>query len=171
MKKLLPALALIPALALTPALVFAADNPDEDFFENAAQGGLAEVELGKLAQQKGTSAAVKEFAAMMVKDHSMANDKLKALATKKGVELPTKPGLTHMATKTKLEAFSGETFDKSYAKGMVEDHEDTIELFEKEVKNGKDADAKALATATLPTLRTHLQHAKALATKVGTKAD
>ena len=108
---------------------------------------------------------------MMVKDHAMANDKLKAVAAKKGVELPMKPSVTHMATKGKLEILSGDSFDKSYAKGMVEDHEETIKLFEKESREGKDAEAKAFATATLPTLRTHLQHAKELAVKVGAKAD
>ncbi len=134
-----------PVLALLPTLILAADkSPDQSFHDKAAEGGTAEVELGKLAQQKAQSPAVKEFGAMMVKDHSMANEKLKAVASKKGVELPKKPGIGQMATKAKLEVLSGETFDKSYVKGMIEDHEEDIEEFEKEAKDGRDADARAL---------------------------
>ena len=163
---------LLPALLLVPTLVLAADkSPDHEFYEEAAQGGMAEVELGKLAQQKATSPEVKAFGAMMVKDHSAANEKLKALAAKKGVTLPTKPGIEHTATKAKLEVLSGETFDKSYVKGMVDDHQDDIEEFEEEAKDGKDADARAFATATLPTLRTHLQHIQQIAKKMGVDAD
>jgi putative membrane protein len=162
----------LPALFLLPTLVLGADkSPDQSFYDNAAEGGIAEVELGKLAQEKGTSAAVKEFGAMMVKDHSAANMKLKAVAAKKGVELPTKPGMMQMATKTKLEVLSGGTFDKSYIRGMVDDHQKDIALFEKEAKEGKDADAKAFATATLPTLRTHLKHVQEIATKMGVDAN
>lgn len=158
------------ALALIPALAWAADkSPDQGFYDKAAEGGMAEVELGKLAQQRAQSPAVKEFGAAMVKDHTTSNDKLKALARSKNVELPAKPGVAHLATKGKLEILSGETFDKSYIKGMVEDHEDTIELFEKEASGGKDADAKAFATATLPTLRSHLQHVRQLAGELGVK--
>ena len=165
-KKLLPAILLVPALA-----VGADRTPDQEFYEEAAQSGLAEVELGKLAQEKARSPEVKAFGAMMVKDHTAANEKLKALAAQKGVKLPTKPGLEHTATKAKLEVLSGETFDKSYVKGMVDDHEDDIEDFEEQVREGKDADAKAFATATLPTLRTHLQHIREIATKMGVDAD
>ena len=162
----------IPALLLAPALLMAADkSPDQSFYEKAAEGGLYEVELGKLAVDKGTSPAVKEFGAMMVKDHSAANVKLKAVATKKGIELPTKPGMLQMATKAKLEILSGETFDKSYVRGMVDDHQKDIAEFEKEAKEGKDGDAKAFATATLPTLRMHLKHIQGVATKMGVDAN
>ena len=162
----------IPALLLAPTLLMAADkSPDQSFYEKAAEGGMYEVELGKLAQEKAKSADVKAFGAMMVKDHSAANMKLKAVATKKGVELPTKPGMMQMATKAKLEILSGETFDKSYVKGMVDDHQKDIAEFEKEAKEGKDADAKAFATAALPTLRTHLKHIQEVATKMGVDAN
>ncbi len=154
-------------LALPLACIAADKSPDESFYKSAAEGGMSEVELGQLAQQKGSSAAVKDFGAMMVKDHGAANEKLKAIAAQKGVELPTSPSLGQKATKAKLDVLTGETFDKSYIKGMVEDHEKDIKEFEKEAKQGKDADAKAFATATLPTLRTHLQHAKQAAATLG----
>lgn len=77
--------AIVMALAFT-ASAMAADNPDAAFYKKAAEGGMAEVELGKLAQDKSPTASVKEFGAMMVKDHSAANDKLKAVAAAKGVD-------------------------------------------------------------------------------------
>lgn len=76
-----------------PLMALSKDNPDESFFKNATQAGIAEVEAGKMAETQCTSAAVKEFAAMMVKDHSAANAKLQKIAMSKGVELPTEPSL------------------------------------------------------------------------------
>jgi putative membrane protein len=163
---------LLPALLLLPMITFAADkSPDEGFYKSAAEGGISEVELGKLAQEKGQSKSVKDFGSMMVKDHSAANEKLKIIAVKKGIELPTRSSLGQMATKGKLEILSGESFDKSYVKGMVDDHQEDIKEFEKEAKEGKDPEAKAFASKTLPTLRTHLAHIKAIATKSGIDVD
>lgn len=148
----------VPTLAL--AEKDRSDNPDASFYKDAAEGGLAEVEAGKLAQQKGTSQAVKDFGAMMVKDHTANNTKLEALAAGKGVTLPKEPGLTHKATKKKLEILSGNTFDKSYIKGQVSGHKKMAELLQKEIDTGKDAQAKAFATETLPTVKAHLKHAE-----------
>jgi putative membrane protein len=151
---------------------FAADkSPDESFYKKAAEGGISEVEQGKLAQSKAQSQAVKDFGAMMVKDHSAANEKLRAVATNKGIDLPTSSSVSQMATKAKLEVLSGDTFDKSYIKGMVSDHKEDIKEFEKEAKNGQDPDAKAFAVATLPTLKKHLKKIEAIATDAGVKAD
>lgn len=163
---------LIPALLLIPGILLAADkSPDESFYEKAAQGGIAEVEMGRLAQEKAKSPEVKAFGAMMVKDHAAANDKMKAVAAKKGIDLPTKPSVAQMATKTKLQVLSGDTFDKSYVKDMVEDHVKDIAEFEKEARDGKDPDAKAFATATLPTLREHLEKIRHVASMTGVKLD
>ncbi len=107
---------------------------------------------------------------MMVKDHSAANDKLKSIAASKNISLPTSPSVGQMATKAKLEVLSGETFDKSYIKGMIKDHEEDIALFKKEAVSGKDPDAKAFATATLPTLQTHLKKIKSIAASEGVHA-
>ena len=95
----------VPALALAQY-----SNPDQSFYEHLAEGGMAEVEAGKLAQKNGTSQAVKEFAAMMVKDHSAANDKLKTLADSKSVKLPEGPSVTQKAKKKMLEMKSGQLF-------------------------------------------------------------
>jgi putative membrane protein len=152
-----------------PALALAASHPDASFYKNAAEGGIAEVEAGQLAQEKGNSQPVKDFGAMMVKDHSAANEKLKALASSKGITLPTSPSVGQMATKTKLNLLSGDTFDKSYVKGQISAHRQTIALFRKEMSSGRDADAKAFATATLPTVRSHLKAITAIAADMGIK--
>jgi putative membrane protein len=155
------------AFACSASIAMADENPDAAFYKKAAEGGIAEVQLGKLAQDKAPTASVKEFGAMMVTDHSAANDKLKAIASRKGIKLPTSPSVVQMATKTKLEALSGPTFDKSYIKGMVEDHEEDIKEFQTEAASGRDPDAKAYAVATLPTLQTHLKKIQAIAAAQG----
>jgi putative membrane protein len=152
-----------------PLAALAASNPDASFYKNAAEGGISEVEAGHLAQDKGSSQQVKDFGAMMVKDHSAANEKLQALASSKNVTLPTSASVGQMATKAKLEVLSGDTFDKSYVKGQISAHRDTIALFRKEINSGQDADAKAFATATLPTVRAHLKAITAIATDMGIK--
>src|SRR3984885_14428042 len=120
-------------LALPMAAAFAASNPDGSFYKHAAEGGIAEVDAGRLAQDKGNSQQVKDFGAMMVKDHSAANDKLKAIAASKDVTLPTSASVGQIASKAKLEVLSGDTFDKSYVKGQVKAHRETVALFRKEI--------------------------------------
>jgi putative membrane protein len=155
-----------------PVLAAAADkSPDESFYKDAAQGGMAEVEQGKLAQEKGQSQAVRDFGAMMIKDHSAANEKLKAIADRKGIELPTSSSVGQGTTKAKLSMLSGNTFDKSYIKGMVEDHKDDIKAFEKEAHEGQDPEAKAFAAATLPTLKQHLKKIESIASGAGISVD
>jgi putative membrane protein len=152
-----------------PLLALAASNPDASFYKNAAEGGLYEVDAGHLAQDKGNSQQVKDFGAMMVKDHSAANEKLQSLASSKSITLPTSASVGQMAAKAKLEVLSGGTFDKSYVKNQVNAHRQTIALFRKEIRSGQDADAKAFATATLPTLRAHLKAIDAIAADMGIK--
>jgi putative membrane protein len=158
---------LLAALLTLPLAAFAASNPDAAFFKHAAEGGISEVDAGRLAQDKGNSQQIKDFGAMMVKDHSAANDKLKAIAATKDVTLPTSASVGQIATKAKLEVLSGDTFDKSYVKGQVKAHRETIALFRKEISAGQDADAKAFATATLPTVRAHLKAITAIAADMG----
>lgn len=160
----------IPLLMMLPfASTMAADNPDASFYKHAAEGGIAEVELGKLAQDKSSNQSIKDFGAMMVKDHSAANDKLKGIAASKDISLPTTSSVGQMATKTKLEVLTGDTFDKSYIKSMVSGHQKTLELFNKEVASGQDADAKAFAKATIPTIKAHLKKIQSIAMQAGVK--
>lgn len=136
----------------------------DNFWVNAAQGGMAEVELAKLAQQKSQNADVKNFAQMMITDHSKANDELKTIAAKKNVVLPTDIG-SHKSTLDDLSKLSGAEFDKEYVEAMVDDHEEDVEMFENK-SNSSDADIKAFATKTLPTLRKHLEAIKAIQSKM-----
>ena len=146
----------------------AADSPDASFYKNAAEGGIAEVEAGKLAQQKSSNPQVKNFGAMMVKDHTAANDKLKTLADSKTSASHPPSSVGQMAGQGKnLKYFTGDAFDKSYVKGQVTAHQDTIALFKKEIATGQDPDAKAFAEKTLPTVRAHLKAINAIATTVG----
>ena len=168
MKKI-PLIAVGVCMAL-PLTLFAADNPDATFYKKAAEGGIAEVEMGQLAQNKSSTQSVKDFGAMMMKDHSAANDKLKAIADGKGIKLPTSPSVMQKASKAKLEVLTGTTFDKSYIKGMVEDHQEDIKEFQKEASSGQDPDAKAFAAATLPTLKAHLKKIQEIAAALGVNA-
>lgn len=128
-----------------------------DFMMKAAQGGMAEVELGKLAQTKSQNAEVKKFAQMMIEDHSNANTELKSLATKKSVTLPTDVNAEQKETADKLKTLAGAEFDKAYVETMVSDHKKSVDLFEKESTVGADADAKAFAAKTLPKIKAHLK--------------
>jgi putative membrane protein len=156
---------------LVPLAVFSAEIPDAKFYRDAAEGGMAEVAMGNLAQQKAQSPSVKDFGAQMVKDHSAANEKLKALAQSKNITLPANPSVDEMEAKSKLQVLSGQSFDKSYIKGMIKDHEEDIAEFKKEAASGQDADARAFASATLPTLQAHLSRIRAIAADAGVSAD
>ena len=137
-----------------------AANPDHTFMMKAAQGGMAEVELGQLAKDKASSDAVKTFGQHMIDDHSKANDELKDLASKKNVTLPADVDAKDRTTKDRLSKLSGEAFDRAYMRDMVADHRKDIAEFEREANNGKDPDVKAWAAKTLPTLQNHLKMAE-----------
>ena len=133
---------------------------DKHFVRKAAQGGIAEVELGKLATQKASSDEVKKFGQRMVDDHSKANDQLKQLAQQKGVDLPTQPDAKDQAAMKRLEKLSGDQFDKAYMTDMVKDHTKDVAEFQMEANSGSDSDIKAFASKTLPTLQDHLKMAQ-----------
>lgn len=134
----------------------AADTGDVKFATEAASGGMTEVALGKIAQEKGVNARVKKFGSMMVMDHSKANDSLKALASKKNITLPAAPNAKDQATIDKLSKLSGKAFDDAYVSDMIDDHKHDIKEFENASKSLKDPDLKGFATKTLPVLKTHL---------------
>ena len=134
---------------------------DMKFAEKAAMSGMAEVKLGQLALEKASSPEVKQFAQKMIDDHGKANDELKSLAQSKQMELPTDLG-KHQKDYDKLAAMSGSDFDRAYVDCMVKDHKEDVSLFEKQANKGEDAELKAFAARTLPTLQMHLQHAQDL---------
>ena len=136
---------------------------DRKFVKDAAQGGMAEVELGQLAAEKASSDDVKKFGQRMVDDHSKANEDLKQLATKKGVHVPQQLSAKDKATKARLSKLSGEQFDKAYMANMVRDHKKDVAEFRRETESAKDPDVKNFAASTLPTLEDHLKQAQSLA--------
>jgi putative membrane protein len=137
-------------------------SQDHNFIMDAAMGGLMEVELGRIAAEKGMSDAVKQFGQRMVDDHSKANTELMSLASSKGMTLPTELDAKHREQVTKFSAMSGAELDREYTKMMVSDHRKDVSEFEKESTRATDPDLKAFATKTLPTLQEHLRMAEAL---------
>jgi putative membrane protein len=140
---------------------------DTTFIRKAAAGGLAEVELGQLAQEKASSPDVKKFGERMVTDHSKANEQLKQIAAQAHVKVPTQLDAKDKATKARLEKLSGEQFDQAYMKDMVKDHQKDVSEFERESKSAKDPAVKDFATQTLPILQEHLKEAQRLAPATG----
>src|SRR3954469_8337037 len=163
MQKYLLPIALIGCLALVSMVstVRAAEgdkklaSKDSKFIMNAATGGEMEVALGKVAAAKGSSDDVKKFGQQMVEDHTKANDELKQLAQSKGLDLKKaedKAVKQESKEEGSLSKKDGADFDKAYMKMMVKDHEDDVKEFEKASKDAEDADVKAFAAKTLPTL-------------------
>jgi putative membrane protein len=147
----------------TPGALSAADMA---FVKEAAMGGMAEVELGKLATEKASSADVKQFGQRMVDDHGKAGDELKSLAESKKVTLPAALDAKHQAMRDRLSKLSGSAFDRAYMKEMVADHNKDVAAFMKASKTAADPDLKAWAGKTLPTLQEHQKMAKEIASKV-----
>jgi putative membrane protein len=165
----------IPALLLSvmPMLAPGMDskNSDESFFKNAAEGGLAEVNVGKLAEDKGTTLAIKDFGGMMVKDHSTADQKLWSLAASKNIDLPKTPGVEQQAARDRLKLLPGDAFDKAYIKNQIDAHRDIIALFKKEIASGHDPQARQFASATLPNVQQHLDQIMKIARAVGVSVE
>jgi putative membrane protein len=137
-----------------------AGSADQKFAQDAAAGGLAEVEMGQLAADKASNEKVKQFGQRMVTDHSKANTELKTLASKKGLTLPDSPKPKDKSIAEKMSKLSGAAFDKAYMQDMVKDHQKDVAEFQKEASNGSDPDLKAWAGTTLPVLQEHLKMAK-----------
>jgi putative membrane protein len=135
-------------------------KPDAEFAVAAADGGMMEVQLGKLAQEKGVSKQVKDLGAMMVKDHGAANEELKTAAAAKNITLPASLSDKCQKQVQDLSAKTGADFDKAYADLMVSDHKDDIDAFKKEAEKGNDAELRAWAQGKLATLEHHLQMAE-----------
>jgi putative membrane protein len=148
----------------------AAASPDMAFAREAAIGGMAEVELGNLAKQKASSNDVKQFGDRMVTDHGKGGDELKQWAQSKNLTLPAELDAKHKALRDRLAKLPPEAFDRQYMNEMVMDHQHDVMAFKREAASGKDADLKAWAARTLPTLEEHLKMAKDAAMKVGASA-
>ncbi|MDB5129000.1 DUF4142 domain-containing protein [Mucilaginibacter sp.] len=140
----------------------AVDANDSKFATDAANAGLAEVAMGKLAAEKATNPQVKEFGAMMVTDHTKANEELMAIAKTKNITLPVAPDEEHQKKAADIGAKTGKDFDKAYVDAMVDGHKKVASMLEDASKNCKDADLMAFATKTLPTVKAHLAKIEAI---------
>jgi putative membrane protein len=139
---------------------------DNTFATNAAEGGMAEVQLGNLAKDHASSPDVKSFGQTMVDDHTKANDELKSIAAKKNITLPASLNAKDQATYDRLSKLNGAAFDKAYMRDMVSDHRTDVKEFQNEADHGADPDLKSFAGKTLPTLQHHLQLAEGTEEKV-----
>lgn len=155
------------AVALSTSMGMAWAATSNDFVDDAAVGGIAEIETSKLALEKSQSADIKTFANTMITDHTKANEELKALAKKHDIEVPDDTTLMKKA-KEKILEVRDESFDAAYANNQVKAHEETIELFKKEAntvtddKKAGNTELKAFAQKMLPALQHHLEEAKKL---------
>ncbi len=141
-------------------------NPDQDFINKAAQGNRAEIQLGQLVAGKTKNPSVKQFAQMMVKDHTDALSKLQLVAQSKNLTLPDSMADDAKDLESKLSKDQGKQLDKDYMAGMVQDHQQDVQEFQDATQNLKDPDIKQWATSTLPTLQKHLSKAKQIDAKV-----
>jgi putative membrane protein len=137
-----------------------ATSRDDSFAMKAAQGDMAEVKLGQLAEQKGTIPAVKDFGRRMVQDHSKNNTDLKGVASEQNISLPAETSKADQATYDRLSKLSGEAFDRAYARDMVKDHTKDVADFQKEAKSGRSPAIQNYAAQTVPVLESHLDQAR-----------
>ena len=155
--------------AASPAAAAGEKSParDRSFLTEAARDGRAEVELGRIAAQRASNPEVKQFAERMVKDHEAANQQLVAAARepKKTKEPPADEEA--QAKMRELQGLSGAKFDQAYMRTMVEDHVKAVDLFQREAKDGKEAEVRKLAETILPTLQEHLKMARQVGSRVG----
>jgi putative membrane protein len=174
--KLTLALIACAALAFSPSLFAQSKDGKEDgkgalagqdlkYFRQLAQGNIAEVELGKLAEKQAASDEVKKFARQMVDDHGKMLEEQQQLAKQKSVQTPRGPGRQHRAELRKLEKLSGEQFDRAYMNDMVKDHEKDLKLVQEAQHNVKDPELKAALEKSAPVIQKHLEMAKQIAGK------
>ena len=135
-------------------------SSDRDFASKAAQGGMSEVELGNLAQQRGSNAYIKEFGRKLVEDHTKLNTDLKDIAAKLNLSLPMDVSREQRKTIDKFAKLSGAEFDREFWKDSVSDHRDDIDEFRKESDRGDNQDLRSFASNSVPTLEEHLRLAE-----------
>ncbi len=144
----------------TQPRITSSGSEDIEFVLDAAKGGMAEVELGRLAAERAKNDEVKKFAQRMVDDHSRAGDELKSIAESKGIKLPTELEPKDQAVMNRLQKLNGAAFARAYMQAMVSDHTKDLNEFKKEANTGRDTQMKSFASSTLPTLQEHLQQAR-----------
>jgi putative membrane protein len=140
---------------------------DQKFVKNAAEGGMAEVKLGQLAAQKATNPDVKAFGQKMVDDHTNLSNQLMPVAQRMGITPPTQLDKKDQAEYDRLNALSGDAFDKAYVQAMVADHKKDLREFKYEASNTNNADLKQVVQQGAQVIQQHYQAVQKLASEVG----
>ena len=172
MRPPVPILALTLALAAFPAAAQQAakqdlSSQDRHFAEHAMAGGMMEVQLGKLADQRAASASVKTFGQRMVTDHSKANQRLSEIGSGLGLKPPAELPREQSRTVEKLAGLSGAEFDRAYMAAMIDDHKKDIGEFRKQAEKGENAQLKSFAQDSVPILEQHLRLAEDTQSRLG----
>jgi putative membrane protein len=147
------------------------NQADRTFIHEAAIGGLAEVDLAKLAARKGSTSGVKEFAQRMIRDHGSANDRLATLAKADALRLPDTLDDEHKTLRARLEQSDGARFDQAYIQAQIIDHQKTALLLEHEIGSGENAELKNFASDILPVVLSHLRMAQAISAELHQAAE
>ncbi|MBV8205768.1 MAG: DUF4142 domain-containing protein [Acidobacteria bacterium] len=145
----------------------AVSSAEQEFVTKAAQGDRAEVELAKLALQKSNNPDVKEFAQRMVDDHTKNQQQADTLASQLSITAPSSASPQQQQEKSRLEGLSGDQFDRTYARLMLQDHRKDVNEFKQEQHTAKNPNIKQFVDETLPVLEQHLQMAQQLNSKMG----
>lgn len=143
-------------------LNLAVDKVDSDFAVDAANGNLAEIQMGKLAVKNGRSKKVKNYGLMMIKDHGNANMELMALSKSKNLNLPQTPDTSSEKMIAELAKKTGDDFDKAYISSMIADHQEDVNKFTGATKQIQDPDLQKYAITMLPVLKKHLDAINAI---------
>jgi putative membrane protein len=161
------ALAIVAALAASPAIVAAQTaTSDAQFIHAAAADNLAEMELGRLAMQRASTDAVKQYGQRIASDHSQAMQELTPIAAKNGVPIPRDLEPTDRALRDRLTSLSGAEFDRTYMNEMVRDHTKAVGDFQREAQTAQDPAVRAFAAKTLPVLQEHLRLAQDISSRL-----
>ena len=140
---------------------------DADFLVDAASGAMMEVQLGKLAETHATKRRIKDFGAMMVRDHGLGIEEIRHLASRRHVTLPDSVSEHQRKEIENLKEKKGEKFDRAYTRMMVDDHHADIKEFEKQASQGTDSLIRVFASGALQMLRRHLDSANNLQAMLG----
>ncbi len=167
MPKILPACLAAGLIGFAAIPVSAAlSAADRDFVMSATSSGLAEIQAAQLAQERSSSAQVRQFAQRVLNDRTEANDTLQQIVGDEDLTLPTEPAGTDAAEVKRLGGLNGPDFDRAYAQDELRGHQRTVALFRKEANSGQDPALKDFAQKTLPMLQQHLQMAQTLSATV-----
>ena len=159
---ILTAICLAAACVVASAQTATLSNADKEFMKAAAEANMTEANFGQMAQERSSNDAVKDFGKTLVQDHTKAYEDLQALAEKTGESIPKGINIGKNKTAEQLMHLKGPAFDRVFARYEVQDHEKAIAMFKHEADKGENADVKAYAQDTVPTLEKHLHLAQEL---------